>query len=102
MKTTGIRALIALLLLVAMPAFANTPLEEGAFPRDNALVVTDNPDESDAKKAVGDAAATVGRMTNLAAVTCGIVTVDGLAAVPCLAAQGINLLSAGVSWILGK
>ncbi len=106
MKTTGILALTVLVLLVAVPAFAGTPMEEGAFPGDNALVVTDthtdSPDESDVGKTLGDAAATVERMTNLAAVTCGIVTVDGLAALPCVGVQGINLFSAGVSWIFGK
>ena len=104
MRTTCILALIALMLMAAIPASAGTTPEEDEFPSYTAPVLTetDTSDEAGGRETVGDTAATVEKTTDLASVTCGIAPANGLAAIPCIAAQGINLLSAGVSWLFGK
>ena len=104
MRTTCILALIALMLMTAIPVYAGTTPQEDEFPNYAAAVPTqtDTSDEAGDRGAVGDTAAAVEKTTDLTAVTCGIAPANGLAAIPCIAAQGINLLSAGVSWLFGK
>ncbi len=103
MRTTCILALIALMLMAAIPVSAGTTPED-EFPGYAAPVLTETgtSDEAGGRETVGDTAAAVEKTTDLAAVTCGIAPANGLAAIPCIAAQGINLLSTGVSWLFGK
>jgi len=104
MRTTCILALIALMLMVAIPVHAGTTPEEDECPNYAAPVLADTNTSGEARdrEAPGETAAAVEKTTDLAAVTCGIAPANGLAAIPCIAAQGINLLSAGVSWLFGK
>lgn len=104
MRTTCVLALIALMLMAAVPVCAGTAPEEDEFPTYAASVhtETDASDETGGREAVGDTAAAAEKTTDLAAVTCGIAPANGLAAIPCIATQGINLLSAGVGWLFGK
>lgn len=115
MKITNAFAPIMLLTVLAVPAFAETLTEQNHAQRleaDNAsrASLTEPAANSElyeysvpqTRQDISDAAAAVEKTTDLAAIACGIAPANGLAAVPCLAAQGINLLSAGVSWIFGK
>ena len=59
--------------------------------------------EGSARQAVANAASAVANTTNTASMVCGATgPAGGLAAVPCIAVQGVNLIANGISWLFSR
>lgn len=75
----------------------------GAPGHEAASEVSEASEEGSARQAVANAASAVADTTDTASMVCGAVgPAGGLAAVPCIAAQGVNLIANGISWLFSR